>query len=420
MESRTPTILLVEDEVIIAMDEAALLGRHGFEVVTAASGEEAIEAAETRNVDLILLDIDLGRGKMDGTEAARTILSRREVPIVFLTNHTEQEYVERAARITPYGYVLKSAGEFVLVRSIHVAFELFHARMGQKAEIEHRERIETELRDQNAELSAIYDHTPFLMLVVDERRRVKRTNAEAASFASRSEAEMKGQSAGEALRCLYHLDDPQGCGFGTRCASCVIRKTVLSTLETRTGYRGVEARLPILRHGRRSDAALLVSTAYVELAGTAHAIISMEDITGLKESERSLRQSVERFQRCYHGMPVMLHSIDAEGRLIDVNDAWLEKLGYQRTEVLGRKSVEFLTASSRARAEQCALPDFFERGVAKDVPFEMVTKNGEVLPVLLSAVAERDEEGRFLRSVAFVVELQKRADSRTQPQLGRT
>lgn len=121
------TILLVEDEALIAMDEAAMLKKRGFDVVTAYNAEQAIETARRKEVDLILMDIDLGTGKMDGTEAALQILRERELPIVFCTSHAEKEYVDRVKKITGYGYVLKDAGEFVLVESINMAFELFEA-----------------------------------------------------------------------------------------------------------------------------------------------------------------------------------------------------------------------------------------------------------------------------------------------------
>lgn len=128
MSTQQPlTILLVEDERLVAMAEARTLAKHGFEVVTADSGEAAVEmAAHEQKIDLVLMDIDLGNG-IDGTEAASRILSFRDLPIVFLTSHTEPEYVERVKRITNHGYVVKASGEFVLVESINMALKLFRA-----------------------------------------------------------------------------------------------------------------------------------------------------------------------------------------------------------------------------------------------------------------------------------------------------
>ncbi len=136
------TILLVEDEIIIAMGESVIIEKYGFAVVTAASGKQAIEMARTNpDIDLILMDIDLGRG-LDGTQAAAQILQFRELPIVFLTGHSEKEMVDKVKKITRYGYVLKNSGEFVLIESINMAFELFEAH--QRAEAENQKLQATE------------------------------------------------------------------------------------------------------------------------------------------------------------------------------------------------------------------------------------------------------------------------------------
>jgi PAS domain S-box-containing protein len=123
------TILLVEDEAIIALSETAILEGFGYRVKAARNGESAVELFRKGDddIDLVLMDIDLGRG-MDGTEAARQILGLKDVPIVFLTSHSERERVEKVRGITRYGYVIKNSGDFVLQTSIEMAFELFKAR----------------------------------------------------------------------------------------------------------------------------------------------------------------------------------------------------------------------------------------------------------------------------------------------------
>lgn len=128
MANEKVTLLLVEDEAIIALATSTLLKNCGYSVRVAYGGQEAIEAAlEDASINLVLMDIDLGRG-MDGPEAARQILSRRELPIVFLTSHAEEEYVKRVEQITRYGYVLKDSGRFVLLQAIKMAMELYRAK----------------------------------------------------------------------------------------------------------------------------------------------------------------------------------------------------------------------------------------------------------------------------------------------------
>ncbi len=139
------TILLVEDEPIIAMAEKKLLEKYGYAVIVAPSGEKAVETVGgTPGIDLILMDINLGNG-MDGTEAAVRILASRDLPLIFLSSHTEREVVEKTEGITSYGYIVKNSGETVLIASIKMAFRLFDAT--------------TKLRDREEHYQSLFDNT---------------------------------------------------------------------------------------------------------------------------------------------------------------------------------------------------------------------------------------------------------------------
>ncbi len=158
-------ILLVEDEVLIAMAEAETLERLGYTVETAASGDRAIAEATTHDYDLILMDIDLGVGRTSGTEAAQKILADREIPIVFLTSHMEEEVVAQVRGITGYGYVLKSSGDFVLAQSIETAFELFAAKRMLQIENDNRREAEARLKERNTFIETILDNLPIGLAV---------------------------------------------------------------------------------------------------------------------------------------------------------------------------------------------------------------------------------------------------------------
>ncbi|MCF7929782.1 MAG: PAS domain S-box protein [Spirochaetales bacterium] len=153
-EAKQKTLLLVEDEGLIALREASMLENHGYRVRVASSASKAIKAAKQNPPDLILMDIDLGKGKMRGTEAAKIILEHLDLPIIFLTGHTEKEMVQTVKGISSYGYVIKNSGEFVLIESIEMAFRLFETKRSlERKEIEAREIVE------NIDL-AIIQYTP--------------------------------------------------------------------------------------------------------------------------------------------------------------------------------------------------------------------------------------------------------------------
>ncbi|MFO8041783.1 MAG: PAS domain-containing protein [Alkalispirochaeta sp.] len=122
------TILLVEDEAIIALNTVRILKDAGYSVTHVTAGESAVDAVHHRqaDVDLILMDIDLGSG-IDGIEAARQILRTHDIPVVFLSSHQEQDHLDRAEVVSPYGYVVKSSGTVVLLQAIRMAVRLHDA-----------------------------------------------------------------------------------------------------------------------------------------------------------------------------------------------------------------------------------------------------------------------------------------------------
>jgi PAS domain S-box-containing protein len=119
------TLLLVDDEPIIAAAAAEQLKNMGYSVLTAYSGEKAAGLFESgpHAVDLVLMDIDLQKG-LNGIETAERILSVQDVPIIFLSSHTEEKFVRQTEQVSSYGYVVKSSGVFVLEAAIKRAFAL--------------------------------------------------------------------------------------------------------------------------------------------------------------------------------------------------------------------------------------------------------------------------------------------------------
>ncbi len=149
------SILLVEDEVIIAMLETQQLEEKGYSVHHVTTGEDAVKVIldNALPVNLILMDIDLGSG-IDGTQTAEKILKEKDIPIVFLSSHTEPEVVEKTENITSYGYVVKNSGLVVLDASIKMAMKLFNANIMQKM-------TEEKLKERNTYIEAILANMPI-------------------------------------------------------------------------------------------------------------------------------------------------------------------------------------------------------------------------------------------------------------------
>lgn len=117
----TKSLLVVEDEVLVARDIKSRLTRMGYEVLgTASKGAEAIEKALSLRPDLILMDIHL-QDEIDGVDAAIKIRETYDVPVIFCTAYSNEETLERAKVSTPYGYVLKPFDNRELEINIEIA-----------------------------------------------------------------------------------------------------------------------------------------------------------------------------------------------------------------------------------------------------------------------------------------------------------
>jgi two-component system, cell cycle sensor histidine kinase and response regulator CckA len=123
-------ILVVEDEVIIAMEIKDRLGRLGYSVpAIVPSGEEAIRKVEEVHPDLVLMDIML-EGKMDGVEAAEIIRGSYDLPVIFLSAYSDNATLDRAKITEPFGYILKPFDERELHTTIEIA--LYRHQMERK------------------------------------------------------------------------------------------------------------------------------------------------------------------------------------------------------------------------------------------------------------------------------------------------
>lgn len=101
------TILVVEDERIVAKDLQQRLNRLGFQVPEiASSGDEAIRIAGALRPNLVVMDINL-RGQVDGIEAARQIREKYRIPVLFLSAYGDEETIFRANHLEPVGYLGK-------------------------------------------------------------------------------------------------------------------------------------------------------------------------------------------------------------------------------------------------------------------------------------------------------------------------
>ncbi len=132
------------------------------------------------------------------------------------------------------------------------------------------------------------------------------------------------------------------------------------------------------------------------------------DATQRKRVEAELRASADEIRDLYNNAPCGYHSLDATGTFVAMNDTELRWLGYTREEVLGKmRFPDLITADSRGRFEEI-FPQFKRDGWIGNLEYTMVRKDGSTFPVVVTASAIHDADGRYVSSRSIVLDISER------------
>jgi len=141
--ARSRRVVIAEDEALIRMDLAEMLGEEGYDVVAAVDdGEQAVARTEELRPDLVILDVKMPR--LDGIAAAQRIAAARIAPVVMLTAFSQRDLVESARDAGAMAYLVKPFGKSDLVPAIEMAVSRFAELQQLEAEVaDLGERLET-------------------------------------------------------------------------------------------------------------------------------------------------------------------------------------------------------------------------------------------------------------------------------------
>jgi PAS domain S-box-containing protein len=182
-------ILIVEDERITAEDLRDILTDMGYCVTASvASGADAIAHAEGSAPDLALMDIRI-KGEMDGTETARVLRERFNIPVVYLTAHADSATLSRAKLAQPLGYITKPFQEAELHASIEIAL--------------HKHREDLKLRGQEELLASTLRAIAEGIIAVDKPESVTLFNPAAEAWTGWK----AGDALGKPIRQVFPLFD---------------------------------------------------------------------------------------------------------------------------------------------------------------------------------------------------------------------
>lgn len=186
------TILVVEDDAIIAWDIQQTLQRLGYAVpALAQTCDEALDACEAARPDLVLMDIKL-KGAVDGIEAAERLHARWDLPVVYLTSHSDEATLSRAKSTGPHGYLLKPFHERDLRTTIEVAL--------------HKHAMESQLVARERWFATTLRSIGDAVIATDRHQKITFLNPVAEALTGWSSEDALGRALSEVL----HLVDEDG------------------------------------------------------------------------------------------------------------------------------------------------------------------------------------------------------------------
>ncbi len=364
-------ILIVEDNPIVAEDLKIKLIDLGYGITaTAYSGEQALESVRTQRPDIALMDIRLGRG-MNGIETALKLKDKYNISVIYLTAHADDNTVSKAKLTEPYGYVVKPFNDTELKSVIEIAV--------------YKQQSDRKLRESQQWFQTTLNSIGDGVIATDMTGNITFMNPIAETLTGWSQSEAKGKPLNKVFNIINEF---------TR-KSC--ENPVLKVIKTGQIIGLANHTILISRDG--SERPIKDSGAPIILDdGTRLGVVLIfQDDSMSREAEERLRDSEERFKRLFEHAPLPYQSLDKNGCIIEVNHTWLEMLGYQKQDVVGKSFGDFLNHEWVDHFKE-NFPKFKSVGEILGVEFEMKKKDGTFIIARFDGKIRQDQAGEFIQT----------------------
>jgi len=271
------TIFIVEDEAIVAADLTGKLTSLGYTVCgSTAFGEDALALVQERCPDLVLMDIRLA-GAMDGVEAAERIRRECDVPVIYLTAHSDRTTLDRAKRTEPFGFILKPFDEREL--ELHIEMALY------------KHQAERKLRDSEQRWATTLASIGDAVIACDTAGNVTFLNPVAAALTGWAPAAAQGQPVAQVFRIISEVTHEPAEDLVAR----VLRENRVVELANHTALVTCDGRaVPV------EDSAAPILDAAGRVVGV---VIVFHDVTEKRRAEEALQESEARIRKLGDNLP---------------------------------------------------------------------------------------------------------------------
>ncbi len=390
-------ILIVEDEMIVAEDLALVLSSLGYKTAgIVASGEEVVEKIRELAPDLILMDIHLA-GRMSGIEAADSIRTLYDAPVIYITAFADTHLIDRARATMPYGYIVKPYNEREIHSTIEIALYTHGLHQQVRASEERyrgfvenflgiacRRRMDHSPEFFHGTTEAItgYTETELLsgtpswedLIVPEDRERIRQ-----------HDREIIGQGATRHTR-EYRIRRRDG--------TFVWVRELISVVPDSMGKpRYIQSAIYDITEQKDAEAALQKANEELE--------------ERVRERTESLNQQVLFLQQLINTIPSPVYYKDTRCTYTGCNTAFESYLGIPRSRILGKTDKEILPAEIAAMTREKDRFLLSHQGI-QAYQMKFPHRDRTTHEVLAKKATFTDSEGKITGFIGFLVDITDR------------
>jgi two-component system, cell cycle sensor histidine kinase and response regulator CckA len=365
------SIMIVEDEAIIAKDIENRLREMAYATSIASTGEQAVEKAVQDRPDLILMDIQL-KGRIDGIETAEIIRAELDIPVIFLTAFSDKQKFERAKITMPYGYILKPFQDRDLEIMVEMALYSAKVELKRKESEEALRRSREKYQSLSKMLRLMCDNVPDMIWAKDlEKRYIFANKAVCRDLLNAVDTEEpigKSDLFFAQRERRRHPDDPLWHTFGELCRdsdTIIMDSGIPRQFDEYGNVQGKFLFLDVHKAPFLDEHGKMIGT-----------VGSARDVTIAKEMENQLKESEDRLKKVLRNMPAMMDAFDENGVAIMWNHECELATGYSAEEIIGNpKALELLMPDPLYRNQM--VEELFQKdGNYRDWEWKIISKEG--------------------------------------------
>ncbi len=391
MDNTGYKILLIEDDELdqMAFKRHVESEKLPYDYTMVSSVSEAQSILNSEKFDIIITDFTLG----DGT-ALDILDSVKDIPIILTTGARDEDVAVKAWKAGAYDYLSKD-------------FERHYLRAVPKT-IENaikRREIEEALDKKQKNLEAIFDAVPIGMFLVDEKLLINRANDAIRQTFHREYSQIINRRVGDALACVNHINNEQGCGYTSACPGCSFRKTIQGVLDSDQSIYGLEIRPTLEIDEKEVTPWFRISVTPVIIDGNRHVIVAIDDVTERKKAENERLLAEEKYRTIFENSAAAITLVDEQERLISWN-TFMERLLEFDGEELYLKPIKSLYP--QGEWERIRTFDVRQKGMQHHLETRMIKKDGSVIDVDISLSVLKDSEDNTTGSIGIIRDITER------------